>query len=626
MFVLNDDLSIYATRGDIVFFSVSAEENGKAYTFKAGDVVRIKIYGKKNATSVVLEKDFPVVEDTASVEIFLSSEDTKIGEVINKPKDYWYEVELNPRTNPQTIIGYDEDGAKVFKLFPEGKDLIEYVPDSEDIPFVDAELDLLSPRPPQNQAVTRAILQMEKAVEETQYTVNEKAQNTSHKVGALEQELAVERNRINAITALPSGSTTNDARLEDIRNGADGLTYDSPASAVRGQLKSIAKNYVRVESRNLVNKDNLTYGYYVDYRNGTFVADSGSSYTELIEIKPDTYYTYSMHATNRAVGQLAYYDAEGEYISGVPNSGVKNYITLATPTNAKFVRWTVPVGYVNMVSIAEGTVVIPYEAYYPHIPKKYIEKYVEVGPGREYASILKALKNTHSETTIYIHPGTYMIEAEYKEVYGDTFFDEYEGYTGKADNFLRGLWLGDGRKVIGLGNVELVFGYRGNNAKVNEEFSIIANGVNVLLENVTIRVFGNCRYHIHDDFQPKNGSVTFRNLILDGTPASPVLIGGGLGKDVTYHIDRCVFVNDEDAIYDISYHGSTADDLVIKCKLDVTDCYGNSGCAFRWYGKSTNTSLCKVSGSHFANIECIPYNEEQPNENMKLVAWNNELA
>ena len=122
MFTLNDDNSIYATRGDVVFFSVSAEDDGKPYKFQAGDVVRFKVYGKKDAENVVLQKDFPVVEDTEKVEIFLSKEDTKIGEVISKPKDYWYEIELNPGNDPQTIIGYDEDGAKVFKLFPEGGD------------------------------------------------------------------------------------------------------------------------------------------------------------------------------------------------------------------------------------------------------------------------------------------------------------------------------------------------------------------------------------------------------------------------------------------------------------------------------------------------------------------------
>lgn len=153
MFVLNEDNSIYATRGDIVFFSVSAEEDGVKYHFQPGDVVRIKVYGKKDAESVYLQKDFPVTENTEKVEIFLSEEDTKIGDVISKPKDYWYEVELNPGDDPQTFIGYDEDGAKVFKLFPEGADIEAYEPDPEDFPVVDEELDLTSPRPVANQAI-----------------------------------------------------------------------------------------------------------------------------------------------------------------------------------------------------------------------------------------------------------------------------------------------------------------------------------------------------------------------------------------------------------------------------------------------------------------------------------------
>jgi len=46
----------------------------------------------------------------------------KIGDVINKPTDYWYEIEINPETKPQTIIGYDENGEKILKLYPEGSD------------------------------------------------------------------------------------------------------------------------------------------------------------------------------------------------------------------------------------------------------------------------------------------------------------------------------------------------------------------------------------------------------------------------------------------------------------------------------------------------------------------------
>lgn len=180
MFRLNDDLSIYVTRGDILFFSVSASDGAEPYNFKAGDVLRIKVFEKKKVESVVLQKDFPVLEETGGVEIFLTGEDTKIGDDINKPKDYWYEVELNPYTNPQTIIGYDEDGAKVLRLFPEGADIPEFVPDPEDVKTMDDELDITSTRPVQNQAIARAILVLEgkiekllQRVEELEQTVNE---------------------------------------------------------------------------------------------------------------------------------------------------------------------------------------------------------------------------------------------------------------------------------------------------------------------------------------------------------------------------------------------------------------------------------------------------------------------
>jgi protein involved in polysaccharide export with SLBB domain len=120
MFVINEDMSIYANRGDIVFFSVTADEGGVNYKFKPGDVVRFTVYGKKDANNVLLFKDIPVFEETESVSVYLGEEDTRFDDVISKPTDYWYEIELNPDTAPQTIIGYDEDGAKIFRLYPEG--------------------------------------------------------------------------------------------------------------------------------------------------------------------------------------------------------------------------------------------------------------------------------------------------------------------------------------------------------------------------------------------------------------------------------------------------------------------------------------------------------------------------
>lgn len=156
MFVLNDDLSIYVTRGDVVRFTFQVNNDDKNYKFQPGEVVRFKVYGKKNAESVVLQKDFPITEYTESVEIYLSKEDTKIGGIISKPTDYWYEVELNPFDETQTIVGYDEDGAKLFRLFPEGGDAEEYKPTEKDFPVVDSELDMTSERPIANQAISRA--------------------------------------------------------------------------------------------------------------------------------------------------------------------------------------------------------------------------------------------------------------------------------------------------------------------------------------------------------------------------------------------------------------------------------------------------------------------------------------
>lgn len=123
MFLIDEEKIIHCTRGDAAVFSVGALLDGAAYTFNVGDVIRFNVMKRKECASVVLSKDFAVAEPTEAVEISLAGDETKIGDVISKPLDYWYEVELNPDTNPQTIIGYDTDGAKIFRLYPEGMEV-----------------------------------------------------------------------------------------------------------------------------------------------------------------------------------------------------------------------------------------------------------------------------------------------------------------------------------------------------------------------------------------------------------------------------------------------------------------------------------------------------------------------
>ena len=116
--------TIKVNRGDVLNLSLSTElEDGTTYTFHNGDKIVFSIYEKgKMSDSAVVMKEINVLEETETVDIGLTSEETKIGDLINKPITYWYEVELNDQ---YTIIGYDENGAKEFMLYPEGSKISE---------------------------------------------------------------------------------------------------------------------------------------------------------------------------------------------------------------------------------------------------------------------------------------------------------------------------------------------------------------------------------------------------------------------------------------------------------------------------------------------------------------------
>ena len=220
MFTINDDLSIYVTRGDVAFFSVTAQSNGTPYKFQPNDVVRIKVFGKKDAENVLMQKDFLVEVETEKVDIILSEKDTKFGDVISKATDYWYEIELNPFTNPQTIIGFDEDGAKIFKLFPEGKDLV--ITQEEDIPAVDSELSLTSERPVQNQAIARVLIGYEERASLSLQKITETADEAEQRVTETAEETKSEMDSYatNTIEKVASEETKVLGNIETAKDDA----------------------------------------------------------------------------------------------------------------------------------------------------------------------------------------------------------------------------------------------------------------------------------------------------------------------------------------------------------------------------------------------------------------------
>ena len=114
-----DGTTIKINRGDVLNLSLTlSNSDGTPYTFKEGDTIVFSVYNKnKMNDDAVLLKQIVVNGEQSSVEILCTKEDTKIGELINKPVEYWYEIELN---GEHTVLGYDDEGAKILMLFPEG--------------------------------------------------------------------------------------------------------------------------------------------------------------------------------------------------------------------------------------------------------------------------------------------------------------------------------------------------------------------------------------------------------------------------------------------------------------------------------------------------------------------------
>lgn len=115
-----EDYTIHCTRGDEGEIQFSCkDDSGNDYQFEVGQTIVLKVFDKKNYADVILKKVVEVAEACTSVLIPLTSQDTTIGELINKPVKYNYEISID---DTDTVIGYDEEGPKEFILYPEGGD------------------------------------------------------------------------------------------------------------------------------------------------------------------------------------------------------------------------------------------------------------------------------------------------------------------------------------------------------------------------------------------------------------------------------------------------------------------------------------------------------------------------
>lgn len=107
------DKNIYLNRGDAITIVLANNSD----TFQLNDTIKIYICEQGDYSNVIFSKTFTVEEESNEVSLSLTSAETRIGEPIKSgSKVYWYEIELNNHT---TLVGYDNNGPKLFTLWPE---------------------------------------------------------------------------------------------------------------------------------------------------------------------------------------------------------------------------------------------------------------------------------------------------------------------------------------------------------------------------------------------------------------------------------------------------------------------------------------------------------------------------
>lgn len=322
--------------------------------------------------------------------------------------------------------------------------------------------------------------------------------------------------------------------------------------------------------------------------------------------------------------QLSYcfYDADKNFIGA---NAIADNATV--PVNAKYVRVSYASGKENEIMVCPSTV-----SPTSYIEFGYIFKYADRNEDTVYVSngesILYALKYTDAKR-IVVNAGTYNVVSEYKAEYGNDFWDNYTGYSEIDDDFYKGLWVKD--RIIEMSpNAKVIFDYDGSNENVGVNFSIFAVSKNaeiiggyIKAVNLTGQDYSMLRYMVHDDFENwLGGANIYKNIVFDGNVRSSAIIGGGCGIKNRYVVEDCVFLNNSRP-YDISYHNNASDGVNF---IDIHGCYGNSVCAFRWYGTGTSITNCIAHDNHFSKIECVAHTSTpNENENMVLYAWNNEV-
>ena len=447
------------------------------------------------------------------------------------------------------------------------------------------------------------------------------------------------KGEVASISALPVTGNVNDTYYvqdlkykvtwtgtEWVQSSLSEADYQTELSELKGDIVDLDELFNwAADKTNILNGITPSIGEYVDYATGGIARLDSYEWYEISVTEGQTF-KYNGDNAHVAFFSEKYTGVTIDYyLSGILT---QENVVFTVPKNAVSMTLSVPIDYPNWLGKGDDEYQQNTTIKKECLPKD--KQIIVGGSDGSYTNIVKAVKECDENTIIIVRSGVYDLEAQFKEVYGNDFFVNYNGYITDNHFELSGLYLKRGVKLIADSGTVLSFMYSGNNPKVSEEFSPISMTVDNIVDGLIIEVNSNVRYHVHDDFAfmafmnaNNYGQNEIRNCVFKGNSTAGSVIGGGMGTHCKYLIHDNYFENTIGNA--ISYHNASFSNA--QNFIDIFNNYAETPIKLWWYGDSIKITTALVHNNTASLIECakIP-NYDAPNENIKMKAWNNSIV
>ncbi len=252
----------------------------------------------------------------------------------------------------------------------------------------------------QNNAATVQAVQQDNASTKQYVDTNleETTEDLTGKVNRAMASLAEGRSQLNttneALTAQMNsiiGAATTDTEVLDAHVDFRNHAHENLGQHLRTIEKELKDEHegMFVYSRNLLNVSAMIPGYYVNQLSGRIEENAAHSVTDLLEVKPNTTFTYSNKFNLYGSIRVAFYDGQKNYISGVFME-----TTFTVPADAVYMRLSDMTGYLeDNAQLELGSERTDYVPYNRKIDSGLIQGYTK----EEANALLLAVRNRKIE-------------------------------------------------------------------------------------------------------------------------------------------------------------------------------------------------------------------------------------